>query len=155
MVIDLAFLAVFLSTGGYAVLMVWRKIPLLLQVPPRLIEESFVTRPSTLKRYSAPTVEFFQNGRHRELYYATLVRVLHWVRLTLLRLERIVFRALESLHERSVELTATEERYWSELKTWKHGVRENGNGHIPEAVLTEAAPVELTSAGSSEKQVPV
>ncbi len=150
MVIDLLFLATFFGAGSYALLMVWRKIPLLLQVPRQLIEESFVTRPSTLKRYTVPMVEFFQNGRHRELYYATLVRVLHWVRLTLLRLERIVFRTLESLHERSVELTATEERYWSELKTWKRTAKANGNGHIPEAVLTESAPSELTSTRSRD-----
>ncbi len=155
MAIDLALLALFLGTGGYATLAVWRKIPLLLQVPPQLIEESFVTRPSTVRRYADPVVSFLREGHHRELYYALLVRVLHWVRLTLLRLERIVFRTLESLHERSVELTVTEERYWKELKTWKHEAKLNGNGHIPEAVLTESAPAELTSADSSQKQMPV
>lgn len=155
MVIDVALLAVFLGTGGYAVLMVWRKVPLLLQVPQQLIEESFVTRPSTLKRYTEPVIAFFRDDHHKELYYATLVYVLHWVRLTLLRLERVVFRMLESLHQRSERVGATEEHYWSELKTWKHEAKLNGNSHIPEAVLTEAAPVELTSEGSSEEQVPV
>lgn len=155
MVMDLLSLAIFLGSGSYALLMVWRKIPLLLQVPQQLIKESFVTRPSTIRRYTEPAVSFFREGHHRELYYALLVRLLHWVRLTLLRLERIVFRALESLHERSVELTATEERYWSELKTWKHEARANGNGRIPEAVLTEAAPVELTATSESVEQTPV
>lgn len=144
MVIDLAFLAVFLSTGGYAVLMVWRKIPLLLQVPQQLIEESFITRPPRLKRYLEPAVKFYRGGRYRELYFAGLVRVLRWVRLTLLRLERAVFWMLESIHERSQRLTETEERYWTELKQWKHEARENGN-HIPEEVFTESASVELTT----------
>lgn len=155
MLIDLSFLSVFLGIGGYTLFLVWRKIPLLLQVPQQLIEESFVTRPSTLTRYVEPAIAFFREGRHRELYYATLVRVLHRVRLTLLRLERVVYGMLESLHERSERLTATEERYWSELKTWKHEARLNGNGHIPEAVLTEAAPVELTAAAERSEQPPV
>ncbi|MDP3727174.1 MAG: hypothetical protein Q8R35_00885, partial [bacterium] len=128
---EIVLFAVFLGAGSYTFLMVWRKIPLLLQVPQQLIEESFVTRPSTLKRYTEPVIVFFRDGRHKELYYATLVRVLHWVRLTLLRLERVVFHMLESLHQRSERLTATEEHYWSELKTWKHEGKKNGNGHIP------------------------
>ena len=148
--VEILIFGVFLGTGSYAFLMVRRKIPLLLQVPQQLIEESFVTRPSTVKRYTEPAVAFFRDGHHRELYFAVLVRALHSVRLTLLRLERIVFRMLESLHQRSERLSATEEQYWSELKTWKHEVRQNGNGHIPEAVLTEAAPSELTSADSRE-----
>lgn len=142
--IDIILAAVFLGTGGYAVLMVWRKIPLLLQVPVNLIEESFVTRPSRLRKYFELAREFFRQRHYIELYYSGLVYTLHWVRLTLLRLERIVYRMLESIRQRSERLTATEERYWSELKSWKQETRKNGN-HIPEGVLTEAAPPELTS----------
>lgn len=133
-------IGIFLFSGGYAALLVWRKIPLLLQIPPQLIEESFVTRPSHLKRYVSFSVEFFRSGRHRELYYAGLVRMLHWVRLWLLRLERMVFRMLEALQERSRELTATEERYWSELKTWKHETKLNGKNSLPDAVLNSEPP---------------
>lgn len=151
--IDIIFLAVFIGTAGYAVLMVWRKIPLLLQVPQQLIEESFVTRPSHLKKYAGPALEFFRSGRYRELYYAVLVRVLHWVRLWLLRLERIVFRMLEGLQQRGANLSAAEERYWSELKQWKHEVRQNNN-HIPEAVFNPEAPPDAVSKNENN-QLPV
>lgn len=144
---DFVILALFLATAGFAAVTVWRKLPLLLQVPQQLIEESFVTRPSRLRTYVRPVFEFFREKRYRELYYAGLVRTLHWVRLSLLRLERIVFRMLQALQERDREISQTEERYWSELKQWKHETYENG-GHIPEEVVAEPAPAELTSKGS-------
>lgn len=144
--VEIILLAIFLGAGGYAVSLVWKKIPLLLQVPPQLMAESFVTRPPLFSRSANAAAEFFREGRHRELYYTALVRILHRLRITLLRLERVVYRMLESLHRRRERLAADEERYWSELKTWKHGVRSNGNSHIPDAVLTESAPPELTTA---------
>lgn len=152
--LEIALAIVFLGAGGSAALAVLGKIPFLLQVPPQLIEESFVTRPPRLRSYLEPVAAFLRERRYIELYYALLVRVLHRLRLTLLRLERVVYRALEALQGRERNLSAAEERYWSELKHWKHEVRTNGN-HIPEEVLTEPAPAELTSTGSSEKQVPV
>lgn len=143
MMIDLLFLGIFLTSVSCAILLIWKKIPLLLSVPQQLIEESFVTRPSYLKTYLGRVMEFFRSGRHRELYYAGLVRMLHWVRLWLLRLERMVFRMLEALQERSRELTATKERYWSELKTWKHEGKLNGKNSLPDAVLNSEPPPEV------------
>lgn len=146
--IEIIFFAIFAAAASYAFLAVWRKIPLLLQVPPRLIEESFLTRPPRLKRYSDPVLIFFRERRHTELYYAVLARFLHWLRLTLLRFERVVHRAIQGLEARDRKLSAAEERYWSQLKQWKSDGKKNGN-HIPKAVLTEAAPAELTERSSS------
>ena len=147
MIADLALAVLVLAAASYAVLMIWRKIPLLLQVPQQLIEESFVTRPSHIRTYTQPVIEFFLKRRYRELYYAGLIRMLHRVRLWLLRLERIVYRTLSALQERDQEISRAEERYWSELKQWKQEARENGN-HIPHEVITESAPAELTSKSS-------
>lgn len=152
MALDLILLAVFLGTASYAGLTIWRKIPILLHVPPQLIEESFVTRPPTVKRYAEPVIRFFRDGKLQELYYAALIGILHWIRLTLLRMERVVYRMLESLHERGEELTRTEERYWGTLKTWKHEARGSGNGRIPDALRAGAH--DSTSAAPSSSHPP-
>ncbi len=141
--IELILVGILLLSGGYATRLVWRKVPLLLQIPPQLIEESFVTRPSYLKTYLGLVVEFFRSGRHRELYYAGLVRLLHGVRLWLLRCERMVFRMLEALQARGRELSATEERYWGELKTWKQDAKLNGGNSLPDTVLNPEPPPEV------------
>jgi hypothetical protein len=65
--------------------------------------------------------------------------VLHHLRLSLLRLERVVFRMLEALRSEGQYLSEAEERYWSELKQWKQDKRENGES-LPEVVLTSEAP---------------
>ncbi len=139
MIIDLSLLIAFLVASAYVGAVVLRRIPLLLQVPPQLIEESFVTRPSRLKKYLEPINAFFHQRRYRDLYYALLVWTLHRIRLWLLRLERIAFRLLESLQARERSLTATEERFWGELKQWKVDGRQNGN-HLPKAVLNPEPP---------------
>lgn len=141
--VDATLLVIFLGTASYAAVMIWRKIPLLMQIPPQLIEESFVTRPSYLKKYLGRAAEFFRSGRHRELYYAGLVRTLHWVRLWLLRLERLVFRMSEALQARGRELSVTEERYWGELKTWKQDVKLNGGDSLPDTVLNPEPPPDV------------
>ena len=153
MAIDLFLTVVFIGTAGYAAAMVWRKIPLLLQVPQQLIEESFVTRPSPIRKYARPVIEFFRERRYLQLYYAGLVRTLHWIRLWLLRLERVVYRMLQALQERDRGISETEERYWSELKQWKHEGKQNG-GRIPHEVIAEPAPTELTSKGSPKNITP-
>lgn len=117
---------VFLAAMSYAALVIGRKIPLLLQVPQQLIEESFVTRPSRLKKYFDPVVIFFREERYRDLYYAVLIWVLHRLRVWLLRLERLTFRALEAVQARNRRLSETEEKYWSELKQWKQGAKQDG-----------------------------
>lgn len=144
--VEAVLFAVFLGAAGTVLHIVGRKIPLLLQVPGQLIEESFVTRPSYLRRRMSEGVAFFREERHRELYFAVLVRLLHGVRLWLLRLERIVFRMLEALQTRDRDLSLAEERYWSELKQWKQEARVNGNP-IPEKLLDHSAPDESAPSG--------
>lgn len=139
MFIDLSLLSAFLVASLYVGVAVLRRIPLLLQVPHQLIEESFVTRPSRIKIYLEPITQFFREHRYRDLYYAGLVWLLHRLRLWLLRLERVTFRLLESLQARERELTATEERFWGELKQWKVEARQNGN-HLPRAVFNPEPP---------------
>lgn len=141
--IELMLIGIFLFSGGYAALLIWKKIPLLFQIPPQLIEESFVTRPSHLRKYLGAAAEFIARKRYRELYYAVLVRVLHGVRLWLLRCERVVFHMLEALQVRSRDLSATEERYWGELKTWRQDVKLNGKNSLPDEVINSAPPPEV------------
>ena len=138
-IFDIIVLAVFLGSASYAAIMVWRKIPLLVQVPHRLIHESFVTRPSRIKKYFEPIVVFFRNGAYREVYYSLLVKVLSGLRLWLLRMERLAFRMLESVQTRSQRWSAGAPGYWGELKQWRQEKRENGEA-LPETVLNPEAP---------------
>ena len=150
MIIDFALLGIFLGSVGSALVLGWRKIPLLLQVPQRLIEESFVTRPSRLKKYTEPVLIFFREARYRDFYYAGLIKTLHRLRLWLLRLERVTFRALEAVRGRSRRLSEAEEKYWSELRQWRQGTKQNGNS-IPHEVLTASAPNVIDLKRSSKK----
>ena len=140
--IDIVLLDIFLSTAGHAILMVGRKIPLLTQVPQRLIDESFVIRPSHIKRHIGPLLYFFRQRRYRDFYYSALIKALYWTRLRLLRLERRIFTALEILQARNSRLADNEKQYWNGLKQWKQDARENGN-HIPRAVFNPEAPPEV------------
>ena len=142
--INIGLLVIFLAAASYMVVVVWRKIPLLLQVPQQLIEESFVTRPSRIKKYLEPVADFFVQGRWRDVYYATLLKILHGVRLWLLRLERLTFRTLEALERRGESLAKTEERYWGEIKQWKHEIKQDNN-HIPPVVFHPDPPPERDS----------
>ena len=130
---------IFLAAMSYAMLIIGRKIPLLLQMPQQLIEESFVTRPSRLRKYFSPVAIFFREERYRDLYYAALIWSLHRLRVWLLRLERLTFRALEAVQMRNRRLSETEEKYWSELKQWKQGAKRGGSS-IPREVLHADAP---------------
>ena len=147
--IDLVILAIFLVASGSAFMMVWRKIPLLLQVPPQLIEESFATRPPRLKTYLQPALDFFRSGRYRGVYQTALVWMLHRIRLWLLRLERFVFRMLEALRREEKNLSETEERYWGELKQWKQESRESPTV-LPDAVMKSEPPPPPSTKDSSQ-----
>jgi len=138
-ILDALLAAIFLAASGATALLVRRKISLLMQVPPHLIEASFTTRPSRIARSAGPVFEFFSRGRIRELYYAALVHSLHRLRLWLLRLERLVYRLLEGLQARTLKLSKTEERYWGTLKQWKHEPRPGGQG-LPDAVFNPEPP---------------
>lgn len=151
--IDLILLVIFLGTASYAILTVWRKIPLLTQVSQRLIDESFVTRPSHLKQYLEPLLYFFRQKRYRDFYYLALVKALHWARLRLLRLERRIFVALEALQARNSRLADNEKQYWNGLKQWKRDVLENGN-HIPHAIFNPEPPPDVVkSAGKARGKI--
>lgn len=139
---DAMLLAVFTAAASYVVLTVWRKIPLLTQVPPRLIHESFVTRPSRVHQYAGPLVGFFRGGRYREVYYSVLIKILSGLRLWLLRMERTVFGLLEAVQSRERHWSSGIRNYWSELKQWKQDKKENGET-LPETVLNPEAPPEV------------
>ena len=131
--------------------MIRRKIPLLLQVPAHLIESSFTTRPSRVASVIGPAVAFFQDRRYLDLYYAGLVRLLHRLRLLFLRMERTTFRILESIQARGMRLTKAEERYWNELRQWKHDGRENGKAPPVAASDVASPPDAAKSDVPSEK----
>lgn len=139
---DIIVLAVFIGASSYVASILWRKIPLLIQVPQRLIHESFITRPSRVKQYLDPLVAFFRNGKYREVYYSLLAGVLGGVRLWLLRMERSVFRMLEAVQTESRRWSKNDQSYWGELKQWKQDKRENGEA-LPESVLNPEAPPEV------------
>ena len=139
MIIDLVTFTLFVLVGTGMVFMVWRKIPLLLQLPEQLIEESFLTRPSRLKSSIAPIANFFGSARYRSVYRGVLVWVLYRVRLWLLRFERIVFRMIEALRNEETHLIDTGEHYFSGLKQWKQESRQEG-AKLPDAVLTSEPP---------------
>ncbi|MBI2055649.1 MAG: hypothetical protein HYT42_02035 [Candidatus Sungbacteria bacterium] len=139
---DVMLLAVFIAAASYVVLTVWRKIPLLVQVPQRLIHESFVTRPSRVHQYAGPLVVFFRSGRYREVYYSAIIKILSGFRLWLLRMERTVFALIETVQSRKRHWSSGFQNYWGELKQWKQDKRENGEA-LPESVLNPEAPPEV------------
>jgi len=136
--IELALAAIVIGAVVFDAAMMWRKIPLLLQVPQQLIEESFVTRPSRLRRWFEPIIAFFRDKHYRDLCYACLIGTLRRVRLWLLRLERMTFRALERLQARYESIVPQAGEYWTELRAWKRGGRENNVA--PQPVLTAKSP---------------
>lgn len=143
--LELALLGIFVASAGYTALMVWRKVPLLLQVPDQLINESFVTRPSRLKNYLDPAVAFFRDAEYRDLYYYLLIETLAALRLRLLRWERKTFQLLEKIQKRNREWTERSEGYLSELNQWKEALRENGGANIPKAVFHPEAPPDVAA----------
>lgn len=149
--IELALLAIFLGSAGTAAAMAWRKIPTLLQVPHRLIEESFVTRPSLIRRYANPVAHFIRRRGWREVGYAVAVKTLTRARLWLLRMERLVFRMLESLEARGRGLADDPAGYWGALKQWKEDSKENG-ASIPSAVFNPEPPPSSSSATADTKE---
>lgn len=151
--IELVLLAIFLGSAGTAAAMAWRKVPILLQVPARLIEESFVTRPSWIRRYTGPVARFVRQKGWREVGYAVAVKTLTRMRLWLLRMERFVFRALESLEARSHNWPDVPAGYWSALKQWKQESKENG-ASIPHAVFNPEPPPNSSTNNKPEDQMP-
>jgi len=152
MIIDLVILAMFLSAAGALAYAVLEKLPFLLQVPSKLIEESFVTRPSRVKKVIDPALVFIHRRGWRDLYAAAAVRLLHALRLWLLRLERVTYRMLEAFEARERGLWRTEERYWSELKQWKHESNENG-AVLPPVVLNPDPPPPVIPKESSINKI--
>lgn len=151
--IELVLLAIFFGSAGTAAAMAWRKIPTLLQVPHQLIEESFVTRPSLIRRYANPVAHFIRRRGWREVGYAVAVKALTRVRLWLLRMERLVFRALESLEARSHNWSDTTAGYWDTLKQWKRDSKDNG-ADIPHAVFNPEPPPERAEQDSENDSAP-
>ncbi len=132
---DLVLVIVFLGSAGYAFSVVWKKIPLLIQIPQQLIQESFVTRPSRLKQIVEPVWGFFKHGRYGDLYYFSLAWFLGKMRLRLLKTERTVFRMLEAAQARGQKWSERREQsYLVGLRQWKDEKKQNGT-NIPETVF--------------------
>src|SRR3989344_9172556 len=123
MILDLSFFAVFVGSATAASMLVWRKIPLLLQVPHQLIEESFVTRPSRLKRWEEGVARFFREQRYYDFWYSGALGFLGMVRVRLLRMERSVFQLATILEVKSRDFSEERQRYWESLKGFKTETR--------------------------------
>lgn len=149
-----------LASGGYAALLVWRKVPLLLQAPRQLIEESFVTRPSRLKHALEGVVAFIREERYRDAFYAVTLALLGWLRLRLLRSERLVFHLASMLDARRHAVSGGERRYWDELKRAPSDAAASADaptarevGETPIAVVaTTTAPVAADSVSAPAEQ---
>lgn len=150
---DLILLAIFLSSAGVGILIVSRKVAFLLQLPEELINQSFVTRPSRVKTWTQPLIEFFREEEYKDFYYGLLLRLVRRSRIILLRLERVSFHLVQSLQNRTKELSQTEERYWQELKRWKRVMKRDG-ASLPDEVLNPEAPVDRNTASSSQDNSP-
>ena len=153
MMLDIIAGGIFLSTAAYLGWAFWRRLPLLIQVPDQLIEQSFVTRPSRLRGYAMPMIEFFSQGKWRETLLEVAASALAWIRKTLVRMERATSSAIATVESRSSELDT--EKYWSQLKEWKDVVKEKG-ADVPEEKThdPELSPVEATVA-ITEIETPV
>lgn len=145
MAIDFALLGLGLITALAAAALLWRKIPLLLQVPTHLIDQSFVTRPSRVKYGADRVVEFFRTHEYRDLYYRAVLAILRRLRLWFLRLERMAFQTLESLEQRNRNWSRERVQYWSTLKQWKAEARQNGTPSVPADV---GSPVDTANDGT-------
>lgn len=150
---DIIFFVIFLGAASAVAVMLWRKIPILLQVPEQLIEESFATRPSRIKHVLDPLTNFFRERGYRTFLHTAAMRSLTRVRLWLLRLERFVFRMIESLEARSRRWSELEGHYWSTLKEWKQDEKGNGN-HIPDSVFNPEPPPSSSVKNTPEDQPP-
>lgn len=139
---ELALLIVFVGAAASAAAIIRRKIPLLLQVPERLIQESFVTRPSTIKRCLDPVAAFFIERKYKDVYYTAAIKLLGALRLWLLKTERLIFGILESVQNQNRRWAQSGKGYLGELKEWKQETRENG-GNIPKAVFHPEGPPDI------------
>src|SRR3989344_616077 len=122
--IEIALLLITAVSGGYAVLLVSRKVPLLLQVPQQLIEESFVTRPSRLKHALEAVVAFVREKRYYDAFSSVALAFLGWARLRLLRFERTVFHLASISEAWSHAKSGGQQRYWDELKKDRMGAEK-------------------------------
>ncbi|RJQ36719.1 hypothetical protein C4552_02395 [Candidatus Parcubacteria bacterium] len=161
MALDLTLLAVFLASFGGAGVLVWRKIPLLLQVPQQLIEESFVTRPSRLKRLVEAVARFFREQRYYDLWYTTALWALNLIRVRLLRMERSVYHLASILEAKSRDFAEERQRYWENLKGFKTDTRlvsdapaEPKSARAEVAISPIAPPVEAAAAEAVSVLVP-
>ena len=127
---ELFLIAIFIVTSGISLALVLRKIPLLLQIPPQLINESFVTRPNRLKEFSDAVIEFFRHAHYWDWYYRVLIWSLRRLRVSLLRLERTTYRFLERIETRGQSANGNNGRYWDELKGLRNSQRQSGNGTV-------------------------
>jgi|SRR3989344_3108799 len=157
--IELALLLITFVSGGYAALLLWRKVPLLLQVPQQLIEESFVTRPSRMKHALEGAAAFIREEHYYDVLYAAALALLGWARLRLLRLERIVFHLASMLEARSHARSANSQQYWNELKRESSDARTDARvasatAETSVAVVTSVAPPIVAPDGQT-KRVPM
>jgi len=148
MYLEFVLLGVTLASGGYAALLVWRKVPLLLQVPQQLIEQSFVTRPSRLKHTLEAAVAFIREERYYDVFYTVALALLGWARLRLLRLERAVFHFSSMLDARRHATGGDQQRYWDELKK----DRREAENIVPN-VSHEQAAVTVIAATMPQEQI--
>lgn len=144
---DIILLATFLLAGVYSAAAIRRKLPLLLQVPQQLIEESFITRPSRLRRQIAAAEWFFRSRSWKKTSRRLAVNVLTQFRLWLLRTERRTFQLLETLQNAERDRGMTNGQFLGELKQWRQEEKQNGTP-LPETVLNpEAPPISASNRG--------
>lgn len=151
--LELILTLVFFGASASAAAMIWRKIPLLAQVPNQLIQQSFVTRPSRLKQFIDPVAAFLRDGKYRDLYYIVSIKLLTVIRVWLLRLERRTFQALERMQNKSRQWSETKDGYLSELSQWKQEARDSGGANIPKAVFHPEAPPDVATKKSRRRKV--
>jgi hypothetical protein len=151
MIFDLALAVVFLGATAYLGFLIWRKLPLLTEIPDPMIEQSFITRPSRIGVWVSPVIEFFAQGRWKRVLYHAAITSLEWVQRSLLRMEQATSSAIVNVESRTRDFAAGG-KYWHELKQWKTGVEETGPS-LPEAVTASETLAEEPQAVFAEESV--
>lgn len=99
--------------------MISQKVPFLLSVPEQLIHESFVTRPSKIKRAEAYLRSLLHWERYEPGFIRFLEKMLRRIRVLILKSDSFVSGLLAGLQKKEEAEATRSPQYWAELRVVK------------------------------------
>jgi len=127
--VDLILLLIFLASSAMLAVFISQKVPALISVSDKILDESFLRRPPRITVFADAIRSFFEWRQYENIIISGSEKVLRRIRILIIKGDALVSRLLVRLQDRGKALAAEDKQYLlRDLKDWK---KSNGTTEVP------------------------